>query len=242
MARFFDNTSLEALEVNTAAITAVPLSMAAWGRTSNVARNGALLSLVDSASGIFMFGLRVNAGSVGAFTFGVPAGFVESTTGSPVNNTWFHAGGVIASATSRFAYFNSSIGTENTQNATPSGINTTSIGRLGDLTPSSYMLGDIAEAAIWNKILEPAEFAALAAGFSPLMIRPSALVFYMPLIRDNDIDLIGGLSLSEIGTPEISDHPQIIYPSPPHIITAPAAGVTGNPWYQYQQEQMAGAA
>jgi hypothetical protein len=74
------------------------------------------------------------------------------------------------------------------------------------------MDGKVAEVGIWQATLTDAEVAILGKGYSPLFVQPDKLLFYIPLIRDNDQDLIGGLSLSEVGSPTITDHPRIIYP------------------------------
>ena len=79
------------------------------------------------------------------------------------------------------------------------------------------MDGRIAEAAIWNVELTDAEVAILGKGFSPPFIRPESLVFYAPLIRDEDDDRVGGLSLTAYNTPTIASHPPIIYPAPPFL-------------------------
>jgi hypothetical protein len=43
---------------------------------------------------------------------------------------------------------------------------------------------DVWEIGYWNVQLNADEIAALAKGFSPKLIRPSALLAYMPLVRD----------------------------------------------------------
>ena len=73
----------------------------------------------------------------------------------------------------------------------------------------------VAECALWNVALTAAEIDALAAGFSPLFIRPGSLVGYWPLggAYSDYIDPIGSNTLSATGDPAAADHPRIIYPS-----------------------------
>ena len=55
--------------------------------------------------------------------------------------------------------------------------------------------------------------ASLAAGVCPLLVRPTSLVFYAPLVRTLTQDIRGGLTLTNTNTVTVGDHPRIIYPS-----------------------------
>jgi hypothetical protein len=80
---------------------------------------------------------------------------------------------------------------------------------------------DIAEYGIWDVALDADEITALANGFAPTFIRRSALKFYTPFIRgdssSDEIDEVGGLSLTAFGTVGVVAHPRIIYPFNSHI-------------------------
>lgn len=71
--------------------------------------------------------------------------------------------------------------------------------------------GMLAEFAIWNAILTAQEFAVLAKGASPLMVRPQALVLYYPLLGPIQ-DLIGSGTITPSGT-AVQPHPRAYYPS-----------------------------
>lgn len=88
-----------------------------------------------------------------------------------------------------------------------------------------YFSGDIAEAAIWSAALTAEEFAVLAAGASPLLVRPGALVNYWPIVGRHgpEIDLVGGNDLTVNGA-VASDHPRMFYPARSRFV--PARGVT----------------
>jgi len=159
-------------------------------------------------------------------------------------NTWGHAAAVFVSTTSRFAYLNGVAGTENTTSRIPvTTPDTTNIGAriLRDATVNIPAIESlIAEAAIWNVVLTAAELLQLAAGYSPLFVRPASLVAYYPLIRGDASgdcpDYVGGLKMVEQGTVAVQTHARVFYPSSPITLGVPAAAPpAGNPWYAYAQ-------
>lgn len=86
-----------------------------------------------------------------------------------------------------------------------------------------YWEGAIAEAAAYSVVLSDSEIASLAAGFSPLLVRPESLIGYWPLggalaSDTGDIDLINGKDLTANNSPTTENHPQIIYPSNPSLV------------------------
>lgn len=135
-------------------------------------------------------------------------------TGVDISGAWHHTAAVFTSSTSRTVYYDGSTGSSSTS-ITDSYSNLDSVAvavRQWATGRSRYLDGNLAELAIWNAALTDAEVASLAAGYSPLLIRPANLVFYVPLIRDNDEDIVGGLSLTANGTPTVEAHPRVIYP------------------------------
>jgi hypothetical protein len=68
----------------------------------------------------------------------------------------------------------------------------------------------------------------LAAGFSPLFVRPQSLVAYWPLIRDNDNDIVGGYDMTAYNTPTVAAHPPVIYPVSPHVTYFAGAAPEGD--------------
>lgn len=141
-------------------------------------------------------------------------------------NTWHHGCGIYNAANSA-VFLDGGGKTSGALRPYPSSdINTTNIGMMRDTTPAYAMSGNIAEVAIWTVSLTDAEVAILAAGYSPLFVRPQSLVFYMPLVRDVQDDLIGGLQMTTAGSPTASAHPRIIYPTRP-FLSFPAAAPPG---------------
>lgn len=97
-------------------------------------------------------------------------------------------------------------------------------------TTGAEVNGAVAEAASWNVVLTDEERRALSLGFCPLLIRPSALIFYASLDgqRSPALAIEGApgfrrtLSGTLIGT-AWRPHPPIIYPASCRVLTTAAA-------------------
>lgn len=68
--------------------------------------------------------------------------------------------------------------------------------------------GRLAELAVWNAALTPAEIASLAKGFRPQRVRPQSLVFCVPLLRTNQ-DIKNATSGTTTGATGGSAHPRV---------------------------------
>lgn len=79
--------------------------------------------------------------------------------------------------------------------------------------------GRIGELAVWAADITTAGFEQLADGFSPALVRPDALVFYMPLLGRNspETDVVGGRSGTITGTIAQADHFRVLMPDDPWI-------------------------
>ena len=102
---------------------------------------------------------------------------------------------------------------------------------------SAYMIGNradfarnwdghLGEFAAWDAILTAAEFAQLALGISALLVRPSALVEYIPLFGNaTSTETTFKTAGASVGGALSTQHPRIVYParSPSVIVTAAAA-------------------
>ncbi|TXH13489.1 MAG: hypothetical protein E6R03_11175 [Hyphomicrobiaceae bacterium] len=95
--------------------------------------------------------------------------------------------------------------------------------------------GQCGEHAIWNTELDAAEVAALAKGYSPSLVRPSGLIWYLPMLGrfGPEIDIKGGRSGTINGTVAQVDHLPILYPTSPFnrrfgANTAPASSFVDN--------------
>lgn len=213
-------------------LTGVPLTLVCWGKTTDTTNSQNVLSLcqtTNATNGAFVlnFGgatagdpIRAYAGSGGVYEVAVSGSGYSS-------GVWTHAAAVFASTTSRTAYINGVAGTANTVSKTPASISRIDIGQLH--TTVQNFGGDIADAAIYNVALDAAEIAALAAGVSPINVRPDALVAYWPLkYEDGDVDHWGQYDLTATGSPTYNPHPPIIYPRGLHVFV-PRALRTATP-------------
>jgi hypothetical protein len=236
MAREFNGANEYLEDANTPPVGADPgaFTVAGWFKTDTLTGDQTILSFADTGNGLGYFILQFGGSSWSdhiAFEVTRPGGGngnCQTSTAASVN-TWHHACAVHgASKASRAVYLDGGGKGTNTSDLSSStwALDVTGIGRNSDSTPSDYMDGSVAEVAIWNTTLSDAEVAALAAGLSPLLMRPGNLIFYSPLIRDKDIDIVGGVSLTAYNAPTVDDHPPIIY-KPPAIYLPPASGAVG---------------
>ena len=243
MARLFDNALSQYLERDSAVVATQPLTMAAWFNSDDATITQAILSVVDKDDASKMHFLEIAGAVAGdpvrmaSIVAGSPS-YAASTTGYTAN-TWFHAAGVVSASNARAAYINGgSKGTDATEEDPLLVLDRTSIGRLGDSTPSQYFSGSIAEVAVWDIALTDNEIIVLSKGFSPLFVRPQNLVAYWPLIGNYspETDIVGANNLTLTGTVVKANHPRIIYPSSPQIrrFTTAAAAAGGNDWPTFQ--------
>ncbi len=226
MALTFDGTD-DQLLLSSAPVTAPPLTMAAWFRTSLTA--GGTVAIITirgtAAPTIEYFSLGLNPSAGGdevRFEVSSALGGAAAMGGGYTANIWNHVAGVEIATNSRAVYLNGvSEGTETTT-VIPLLLNETSIAQ-GGLGSSRFFKEDLADIAVWNRALSAGELALLADRYAALFL-PSGLVFYAPLIRDLT-DLRGGI-LTPTGT-TVSAHPPIIFPhSRRHRFIAGAAAAT----------------
>lgn len=220
MARDLDRASSEDLDNASAVITGAPFTLACWVNSDNDADNQNVICITDTASNSHYIGISCE-GSVG----GDPLrGFISDAGGSEnadttsgfSTGTWHHACFVGAAADDRSMFIDGGSKGTNAVSRTPAGIDKSVIGSWeGSAGKFDYMDGRVAEVGVWNAALSDAEVAVLAAGFSPLFVKPENLVAYWPLIRDTDDDVVGGYNLTANNTPSIAAHPPMIYPAPP---------------------------
>lgn len=185
------------IEATSAPVTGAPLTMACWFNPDNDTQNHLLMALTDgTSSNRFLLEANGNLTNDPVRARTTASGTdSQATVNGFVANSWQHAVGRFASASSRQAFLNGTGGSVQTTSRTPTGINNT---RLGNQA-TAYLAGLLAEAAIWNTDLTDDEITALAKGYRPSLIRPDNLVLYVPLIR-NVLDISGGVSLTTNGT------------------------------------------
>ena len=222
MARLFDRDSSQYLIANSAVVSAVPLTIAGWFNSSNVGVDYQNVATIrDSGSGhCFALHLDTN-GYIRAYTSG-DAGLDYAITTPNVtgDNEWHHACGVYAAADDRRAFLDGGDkGTQSDSN-TPSNLDITTISKALDGGSAEHFEGMLAEIAIWNVAL--LDFEVWLMGklkLSPQWVRPQNLVFYAPLVNNEDYDIVGHRKLTAVNSPTTAAHaPGIVYPKPRHRV------------------------
>ena len=247
MALTFDG-STEYLSASVALVSARPITMCGWVRPETKQSN-AILTLIESADA---GGMSNTSGymSVGPGRYGRMDMFwakqrtsaasypLYGSSSGVATSTWFHmVAQVLANNSHELFVDGSSVGSATAGGYTSdiASADTLYIGHVGvtsghgisGLQGNKTVDGGIAEVAIWDIQLTANQISALAAGFSPLLIRPDKLLGYWPLggpyaHATAYIDVVGGNTLAQTGSMDatnLEQHPPIIYPTSPTVIT-----------------------
>lgn len=193
--------------------TAAPLTMACWFRAVDpTVGNQTLVNLrLNTSSGDHRFTLTTQSTAKLLLLARDTAFGIASTVNLISADTWSHVVGIFTSSTDRRAVLNGDWANSgvNVTDITPVGVNQTQVVIVG--TSTNPLKGEIAEVAVWTAALTQAEVELLATGASPRRVRPASLAFYAPMrsgdANGNELDLIGGILLTEDGTMGISAHP-----------------------------------
>lgn len=242
------NGSSDYLRYSGAPVTAAPLTMGCWAKRPGAGdAGGNLMGIYQSGyvNNWHQFSLKwsisaganaiISANAGGASSAGIAT--VTRAIGDWPDDTWQHVAAVFESSTSRYAYGGGVAGTQNTTSITPASLNRTNMGFQDNASGSGFALGSFAEAALWNVALTTAEIAALAAGVCPLLVRPTSLVSYWPIIGQYspEIDMKGGYGLTVTGT-STANHPRIYRASGPLQLGVPYVAPSGY-FNRYYYEQ-----
>lgn len=210
MAYAFTAASSRYLSTASTPVTAMPLTIAGWFNFPFTGVNQGIAGVNAVGTGVTgSFRLALNSSNqvVANCAAGATQG-VSAFTGVSAN-TWTHACGVFASATSRTAYANGIAADANATSASPAGVNAVHIGvNWPSAGATGYANGQIAEVGIWNVALSAQEIASLAKGVTCDKVRPQSLVFYAPLIRDLT-DCRNSLAISNINAATVANHPRV---------------------------------
>ncbi len=168
---------------------------------------------------------------------GAKDAFSGSDTGVGV---WNQAGCVCASSVSAYAYLNGVPGAIDATDVTMGNLQNPTIGAtVINVGPAVFFSGTLAEIGVWDVTLTTIEMAMLAAGYSPLFIRPASLVQYWPLkagwgtdASGDFMDLIQG-EMFDVNTGGAdSFHPRIINPSSSKLVYEGGIDVMGAAAYR----------
>lgn len=190
-----------------------PFSFACWFYPTDLSADMQLMSIGD-ASTTTQFHRLLHTGT-DLLTWQSKSSATATRFGSTVKiNKWQHVVGTFmgasAGAVSQMYYNGVDEGINGTAKD-PTGLDTIGIGVLAISGFAARYTGRLAECAVYNDELDGDDAAALAAGYSPLLVRRDNLYVYRSFIREG-YDLINGRVWTEVGTPSVGDHPRIIYP------------------------------
>ena len=234
MARTFDNNTANYLTHSAAVVTAPPFTISCLAKVTDFAGYPAPVGLINSGDVNIRNLLLFNPDGTGFLQAkSGPTGGEEGnaiTVNSVSTGTECHLCGIETSTSSRAVVLNgdwANRGTNTTSITTT--LNATRIGQALAIVP---MYGDLSEVAVWDVALTQYEVEALADRMSPLLIRPSSLVAYWPLIGrySPELDLVGGYEMTVTGTVATANHSRIFYPKRRQVLVpSDAAPVSVTP-------------
>jgi hypothetical protein len=226
MSRKFIATSSQFLELGSAVLTAVPITMACWAKAT--ALTGGMMNLGTPGGSKHSFNMSIETadGTLKVEASGNTSADAFSTT-PVIAGAWTHCCGVFASATSRSAYVNGGSKGTNTTSKTPNAPTSTLIGAHYAAVRDEFFGGNLAEVAIWNAALTDGEVKALALGTRPIFIRPMSLVAYWPLRRnfapEIDVRHSGTNLMAVTGALSVPNNPPaVFYPRRKRYFIPPA--------------------
>ena len=192
-------------------ITGYPLSISAWCRVFTDGTGWVIAGVYDQDSGQHFHQLRAAFHSGGdpaeCSSMGGSGQFKKalSSTGMSLN-TWHHVLGSYTQNTLREVWLDGAGHVQNTSGTTPTGLDRLGIGKAAYQSPSHQIDGQIAHVAFWDAALGADDAAVLAAGYSPLFVKPANLVAYYPLYdtASPSIDIVGGYNATWQNTPAVS--------------------------------------
>ena len=218
-----------------------PLAFTAWVRPDDRGSENAVAS--DSGNGSSKQ-IRLGTVSGGKFQMGMRGGTATSSVHyDNGNTTWFHLTGLFIASNDYKLYVNGSHDGSGTTNAPISDFADSTTFYIGTGVSSGTNIasktweGGIAEVAAYSVVLADKDIASLAAGFSPVMVRPDRLIGYWPLGGGHfpaTVNPIGSTSLSVNSSPSAEAHPRIIYPMLPPAVMVAAGGQAARAMHHYR--------
>ena len=213
-----------------------PLAFTAWVRPDDRGAQHAVVS--DSGSGSSKQ-VRLGCTSNGKFQVGMKGANANSPSAhyDNGNTTWFHLTALFIASNNYKLYVNGTLDATQTTNSNISDFADSNQFYIGTGVSSGTNIaaktweGGLAEVAAYAAELTAGEISALAAGYSPLLVRPDALVGYWPLggplaSSASNNDFVGGNHLTTNGGVSEENHPPMIYPSDPILARKPLSVVT----------------
>lgn len=154
-ALLLDDSTSQYLEIDEAVVTEPPFTVLVVAQSDTATINQVPFAVANSGSSSEMWVSYWGGGNAGDpliwLAFGA-AGSASTASGYSVNTPTLGTF-LEESSSSRTAWINGGDADTDSSTKAPSGVNRTSIGRAGDLTPSTYFSGYICEIAVFNEAL-----------------------------------------------------------------------------------------
>lgn len=212
MARTFNGSSDLLRAAISTALGGYPATIFAWGRSTDLARNQYAAILNNTNDPWNGYGLAFGGAGGGDPIFFLKFGY-GSLDGAYVSGQWYAIGGRSNSTTQADVVVDGAVTAGTTTNIAWPPVAEVQIG--GRLQPAldSPLAGSVAAVALWAAYLDDAEMMSLARGFPPRRVRPQALRFYAPLVRNLQATQDGNPSgahsaWTTTGAPTVSEHPR----------------------------------
>lgn len=152
----------------------------------------------------------------------------NATSSTTITDTnWHSVVGEITAANARQVWLDNGGNGSSSTSLTPGTLTKTTAGAYDNGgTLGGNVAHELADVAVWSVTLTSDERASLAAGVSPLLIRPDKLEIYLPLMRGGN-DYMGGAFTVTNAT--VADHPRVYMPSRAQqlVKTAASTGING---------------
>lgn len=207
MARDFSGASQHADGASNIPITANPFTLHIKARRNSTTTESYAMGL-HSGSASAMIGLRGDVGGDPIQARVASTGAIGVNAGTYVSDTWTACTLVIrgTGASDIESYKDNTMvsGSNAAVNFSPNNY-ALIVGAFPG--PANYLIGMVAQMAMWSVGLTAAEIASLVAGFSPRRVRPQSLVAYYPLVRDTT-ELVRRIGLTETNSPTVFAHPR----------------------------------
>lgn len=215
MARSFDGTCY-LQHIGTPPVNDSPLTISLLFETDQITNSKCLFSIGRSADTPYSeYFIQRSTDSLIAYSKAGAAGAGATSSAVLVSNTWYHACGVFAADNDRRAYINGVNKGTNITNISPDPATQDNMKVGSRANANDYLqkfVGSTAELGVWNVALTDEEVAILGLRYSPLFVRPQNLVLYLPMIRDEDRDIVGGFTFADVSDCGIATtSPRIYY-------------------------------
>lgn len=232
MARSFASASSQYLQTTSFPNASYPLTIAAWFYATSTSGFQAVAYWGNSGYTECAGLIGLNYPSGGDVYAQIYRSGVNQLPykGTWSTSTWNHACSVMETSAAR-VYLNGVVGSD-VSLSSPTFTSNTYLHVASMPSVGRYLNGGVAYLGVWTAALNAAEAAALAAGYHPRMVRPSALVGcwdFGGFAGEHDKDFIGGYDLTAYNSPTWVDSPRIIWPDDGEDVYA-AAGPAAKPW------------